>query len=84
MLNYNKATPESLVDHGLTPARFALSTRRKLRIAKPVAEFEVIEILTSFKTQGYTFELILPTIWGLSVAFRMLSQNDLHRSEAKS
>ena len=82
VLNYNNATSQSLVDHGRTPARFALSARRTLRIAKPTAE--VIEILTSVKTQRYTFQLILPTRWGLSVAFRMLSQIDMHRSEAKS
>ena len=82
VLYYNNATSESLVDHGRTPARFALSTRGTLRIAKPIAE--MIEILTSVKRPKYTFELVLPTRWGLSVAFRMLSQNSLHRSEAKS
>ena len=59
MLNYDNAISASLVDHGRTPARFALSTRRMLRITKPTAE--VIEILTSVKTQGYTF--IVPARW---------------------
>ena len=53
VLYYNNAASESLVDHGRTPARFALSTRRTLRIAKPMAE--VIEILSSVKTQGTDF-----------------------------
>ncbi len=82
VLYNNNATSETLVNHGRTPARFALSTRGTLRKAKPIGE--VIEILTSVKRPKKTFEVTLPTSWGLSVAFIVLSQNGLHRSEAKS
>ena len=39
VLYCSNATSESLVDHGRTPARFALSTRGTLRIAKPPAVY---------------------------------------------
>jgi len=61
------ATSKSLTDHGRTPARFAFLTRDMLRaMAKTIAE--LIEALTSVKSPGYTFKLVLPTRLGLSVA----------------